>query len=95
MEQSKSIATLHVQNKKLSLDDGEDKVIATVFRSLVGSLLYLIATKPHHMFPTSLSSRFMHTPRQAHLNVARRVLRYIKGTTDFGVWYEKETNGNL
>ena len=68
-------------------EDGEEKVDATLYRSLVGNLLYLTATRPDIMFAASLLSRFMNSPSQIHFGAAKRVLRYIRGTTDFGIMY--------
>ncbi|XP_075486223.1 secreted RxLR effector protein 161-like [Primulina tabacum] len=68
---------------------------ASVYRSIFGSLLYLSSTRPDIMFSASLLSRFMQTPSKIHFGVAKRVLRYIKGTTDFGLWFSKLESGNL
>ena len=56
---------------------------------MVGSLMYLTATCPDLMFVVSLISRFMECPTQQHFAAAKRVLRYWKGTVDFGVFYRK------
>ncbi|GKD35291.1 hypothetical protein Tco_1250800 [Tanacetum coccineum] len=50
-------------------EDGSSKVDATLYRSLVGKLLYLTATRPDIMFVASLLSRFMHNPSQIHIGV--------------------------
>ncbi|KAF2321527.1 hypothetical protein GH714_000311 [Hevea brasiliensis] len=95
MDQSKSVATPLVQNVKLIRNDGEKKCVASVYRSLVGSLLYLTTTRPYLMFSASLLSRFMNTPSQSHLGAAKRVLRYLKGTTDYGIWFKKKEEAKL
>jgi len=71
MEKCKPVDTPLVVNEKLSLNDANDKVDAAVYRSLIGSLLYLSATRPDIMYAASLLSRFMHSPRQAHHNAAK------------------------
>ena len=58
-----------------------------MYGSLIGSLLYLTATRPDILFVVSLLSRFMHSPRDKHLTTAKRVLRYIKGTSKFGIFF--------
>ena len=63
----------------------------TVYRSIISSLLYLIATRPDLMFTTSLLLRFMID----HFCVAKRTLIYIKGTIDYGIWFKKEEQGKL
>jgi hypothetical protein len=62
-------------------------VDAILYRSLVGNLLYLTATKPDIMFAASLLSRFMHSPSHFHFAAAKRVFRYIQGTTSYGIRY--------
>lgn len=47
------------------------------------------------MFATSLLSRFMQKPSQTHLTIAKRILRYVKGTIDFGIWYKPTQNTEL
>ena len=95
MENSKSVATPIVQNQKFEMKDGAAKVECSAYRSLIGSLLYLCASRPDIMFAVSLLSRFMHSPSQIHFSAAKRVLRYIKGTADYGVWFFKIEGGKL
>jgi hypothetical protein len=69
----------------LNEDDGERLEEPAMFRSLVGSLLYLTATRPDLMFPAGLLSRFMSSPTSVHWGIAKRVLKYIRGTSDLGI----------
>ncbi|XP_070662512.1 secreted RxLR effector protein 161-like [Malus domestica] len=62
---------------------------------MVGSLLYLTVTRPDIMFAASLLARFMHNPTMKHMGTAKRVLRYIQGTVNYGVVYEKEKRAVL
>ena len=87
LESCKEVATPLAQNERISKNDGEKLEDPSVFRSLVGSLLYLTATRPDLMFPAGLLSRFMSSPSSVHMGVAKRVLKYIKGTTDLGLRY--------
>ncbi|KAL4369603.1 hypothetical protein GQ457_05G026510 [Hibiscus cannabinus] len=75
MQNCKPVSTPLVVNEKLSKVDGQRKVDAKEYKSLVGSLLYLIATRPDLMFAASLLSRFMTEPSDVHMGAARRVLR--------------------
>lgn len=95
MENCKSVATPLVLNEKLHKDDGEPKVEGSTFRSLIGSLLYLTATRPDLMFSASLLSRFMQSPSQKHFGVAKRVLRYLKGTANYGIYYTNVEDATL
>ncbi|GKV01133.1 hypothetical protein SLEP1_g13712 [Rubroshorea leprosula] len=95
MKYSKSISTPLVLNCKMSKNDGSAYVDASWYRSIIGSLLYLSATRPDIMFATSLLSRFMSSPTQLHFAVAKKVLRYVNGTSDYGLWFEKIDSGSL
>ncbi|XP_028113433.1 uncharacterized protein LOC114311478 [Camellia sinensis] len=91
----KSMATPLVVNEKLIKEDGEKKVDGSLYRNLVGNLLYLITIKPNIMYAASLLSRFMNNPSQNHLGAAEQVLRYIQGTTSYGIKYCKDSNLKL
>ena len=75
MDQCKPVVTPLPINVKLSKDDGYEKVDERRYRSLIGSLLYLIATRPDLMYAISMLSRFMHASSQTHFRVAKRMLR--------------------
>ncbi|RVW83943.1 Retrovirus-related Pol polyprotein from transposon RE1 [Vitis vinifera] len=81
------VSTPLVVNEKLRKENGGKMVDETHFRSLVGNLLYLTATRPDIMFAASLLSRFMHYPSHLHLGAAKRVLRYLQGTVELGIKY--------
>ena len=66
-----------------------------MYKQLVGSLMYLTTTRSDLMYAVSLISRFMTSPTELHLQATKRVLRYLKGTVDLGVFYQKEGNGGL
>ena len=95
MEISKSLATPLAVNEKLSKNEVNIKADAFIYRSLIGSLLYLSATRPDLMFSVSLISRFMHSPSKIHFGVAKRVVRYITGTFDYGLWFVKKKSKEL
>lgn len=65
---------------------------STTYRQLIGSLIYLTNTRPDLSYAVSILSRFMQEPRDSHWNAAKRVLRYIQGTKDFGLLYTKTKN---
>uniref|UniRef100_A0A2N9G770 Integrase catalytic domain-containing protein n=1 Tax=Fagus sylvatica TaxID=28930 RepID=A0A2N9G770_FAGSY len=72
---------------KLSRHDEEENVNPTLFKSLVGSLRYLTCTRPDILYGVGLVSRYMEAPTMTHLKTAKRILRYVKGTLDFGLLY--------
>ncbi|KAL5823512.1 hypothetical protein ACOSQ4_021412 [Xanthoceras sorbifolium] len=89
MEECKATSTPMNQKEKLNKEDGTDKVDERYFRSLIGCLMYLTATRPDILFAISLLSRFMHCASEMHLIAAKRILRYIKGTVNYGVKFEE------
>ncbi|KAI3673323.1 hypothetical protein L6452_39440 [Arctium lappa] len=75
------IVTDHVESveKDPSLKD------FTGYQKLIGRLIYLLATRPDISFAVHCLSQFMHSPRQSHLKLALRVLRYLKGSPGKGI----------
>ena len=87
MEDYKSTSTPMNQKEKFSKDDRAKKVDESQYKSLIGCLMYLTATRPDIMFAVSLLSRFMHCTSEVHFQAAKRIVRYIKGTTNYGIKY--------
>ncbi|PHU18833.1 hypothetical protein BC332_09984 [Capsicum chinense] len=81
--------------EKLQLNDGAEMDDARSFRSLVGGLIYLTHTHPDIAFSVGVISRFMQQPSKVYFGAAKRVLRYIAGTTDYGIWYSQVSNFRL
>jgi hypothetical protein len=80
---------------KLSAKSSTPEVDATMYRSLVGSLRYLVHTRPDITFAVGYVSRFMEKPRQEHLAAVKHILRYIAGTVDYGIIYPKRCNTDI
>ncbi|XP_021971121.1 secreted RxLR effector protein 161-like [Helianthus annuus] len=76
-------------NEKYKIEDGEDRVNETKYRSLVGGLIYLTHTRPELAYAVGVLSRFMQSPLKVHAGAARRVLRYIAATVTYGIWYKR------
>lgn len=74
---------------KLMKDLSGADVNSTLYKQIVGSLMYLTATRPDISYAVSLISRYMEHPKESHLKVAKRILRYLKGTTELGLFYRK------
>lgn len=79
---------------KLKKEEGVP-VDETLFKSLVGCLMYITTTRPDMQFVVSYISRFMSKPTEVHLAAAKRVLRYLQGTIDYGIWYKKGGKGRM
>jgi len=95
LDKCKPVSTPAVQGEKLMKEDESGFVNASIYRSLIGSLLYLSATWLDIMYATSVLSRFMHLPTETHLRAAKRILRYIRGTIDYGVFYKRTISMKL
>ncbi|XP_070045497.1 uncharacterized mitochondrial protein AtMg00810-like [Nicotiana tomentosiformis] len=80
---------------KLSKFDEGENVDHIFFKSLVGSLRYLTCTRPNILFAVGVVSRFMEAPTSTHLKVTRSILRYLKRTIDFGLFYSCSSDFNL
>ena len=62
---------------------------------MIGSLLYLTASRPDIMYSVCLCARFQSCPKSSHLSSIKKILRYLKGTMDIGLWYSKSDNFEL
>ena len=70
---------------KLDVDSYTKECEPTYYRQLVGSLIYLTITRPDLSYLVGLLSKFMQTPRDIHLDCAKRVLQYVSGTMDYDI----------
>ncbi|XP_016704342.1 secreted RxLR effector protein 161-like [Gossypium hirsutum] len=66
-----------------------------MYKQIGESLMYLTTTRPDIMYGVSLISKYMKSPTEKHLQAAKRILRYLKGTTSFGLLYKKGENLDL
>ncbi|KAJ7978961.1 Retrovirus-related Pol polyprotein from transposon TNT 1-94 [Quillaja saponaria] len=87
MLDSNSVNTPIECGVKLSKHDVGEKVDPTLFRSLVGSLRYLTCTRPDILYAVGVVSRYMESPTSTHMKTAKRILRYLRGTLDYGLFY--------
>ncbi|GJW58649.1 retrovirus-related pol polyprotein from transposon TNT 1-94, partial [Tanacetum coccineum] len=81
--------------EKLQHEDGTEAADGTLYRSLIGRLIHLTHSRPDISFSVGLLSRFMHKPSKHHLGAAKRVLRYLAGTKDFGIWFQRTKDFKL
>ncbi|GJU28752.1 retrovirus-related pol polyprotein from transposon TNT 1-94 [Tanacetum coccineum] len=92
LEDSKSMKTPMSSDTKLTKDKKCESVDSTKYRGMIGSLLYLTASRPDIMFSVCLCARFQEAPKTSYLKVVKHIFRYIKGTTHLGLWYPKGTD---
>ncbi|KAM1111108.1 hypothetical protein ACFX13_010490 [Malus domestica] len=95
LEDCKPVSIPLPTGEKLKKVDGSELADEGLYRKIVGSLLYLTATRPDLMYAASLLSRFMNSPTKKHLGIARRVLRYVQGTLNYGIEYVKDKSAIL
>ena len=81
----KKIATPMEYNLKLLSDASSEMVDAMMYRQMIGSLMYLTNTKPYICFVVNTLSQFLTDPIHVHLIATKHVLRYLKGTVDYGL----------
>jgi hypothetical protein len=89
MDECKPIKTPMPSNGHLDLDEGGNSVDQTLYHSMIGSLLYLTASRPDIMFSVCMCARFQANPKEAHLVAVKKILRYLKHTPSIGLWYPK------
>ncbi len=79
------------QNVKLSANEGDFVEDTTMYRCIVGSLIYMTITRPDLNYAVGVASQFMQTPQKPHLDVVRHILRYIKHTVQCEIFYEAKS----
>ncbi|XP_070019535.1 secreted RxLR effector protein 161-like [Nicotiana sylvestris] len=95
MDESKEIDIPIATTTKLDIDEPGSSVDQKLYRGKIGSLLYLIASRPDIVFSVGLCARFQENPEDTHLPAVKRILRYLKNTTDLCLWYPKGSNSNI
>jgi hypothetical protein len=89
MEDCKPVSTPMVTGCKLRKDDESKEADQRLYRSMIGNLLYVTTSRPDVMQVVGQVARFQATPKETHVLVVKRIFRYLKGTTEFGLWYPK------
>ncbi|XP_066324427.1 secreted RxLR effector protein 161-like [Miscanthus floridulus] len=95
MANAKPIKTPMPTNGHLDLDKDGKGVDQKVYHSMIGSLLYLCASRLDIMLSVCMCARFQANPKECHLMIIKRILKYLVHTPNFGLWYPKGSNFNL
>ncbi|GKD73300.1 hypothetical protein Tco_1331582, partial [Tanacetum coccineum] len=82
-------------NKELVKDEEAKNVDVHLYRSIIGSLMYLIASRPDITFVMCAWARFQVTPKVSHLHAVKRIFRYLKGQPKLGLWYPRDSSFDL
>lgn len=87
LQNSTLVSTPFKVNVKLGKDDEELLLDPTMYRHLVGSLVYLTITKLDLSYAINFIRQFMSTPRHLHLAIVRRIIQYLQGTLNHGLYF--------
>ena len=95
LENTKAFGTPMSSSKELDKDEKGKLVDVKLFRGMIGSLLYLTASRLNIMFNVCICSRFQSCPKESHLITVKQIFRYLLGTIDLGLWYPKSNSFDL
>ena len=80
---------------RLDKDEEGNNIDQKLYRGMIGSLLYLIASRPDILFSICICAGFQSDPKETHMMAVKRILRYLKGTSNLGLQYSKQCSLNL
>ena len=80
---------------KLDTNPNGKKMDVTLYRGMIGSLLYLTASRLDIMFSLCLCARYQANPKESHLSVVKHIMRYLVGTSHLGSWHPKSNTCSL
>jgi hypothetical protein len=87
MDDSKPLSTPMSTTTALDTDEDGEPMDQKEYRSMIGSVLYLTATRPDIQFSVCLCTRFRASPRTSHRQAVKRIFRYLRYTPELGLWY--------
>ncbi|GKB60951.1 putative ribonuclease H-like domain-containing protein, partial [Tanacetum coccineum] len=87
----KTTSTLIETNKALIKDEEAEAVDVHLYRLMIGSLMYLTASRPDILFAVCACTRFQVTPKTSHLHAMKRIFTYLKGQPKLGLWYPRDS----
>ncbi|XP_050897436.1 uncharacterized mitochondrial protein AtMg00810-like [Lathyrus oleraceus] len=80
---------------KLSKDEKGLSFDQSLYRSMIGSLLYLTASRPYITFVVAVCARYQAEPKVSHINQVKRILKYVNDTSEYGMLYSHDSNSML
>jgi hypothetical protein len=95
MAELKPVSTSMISAASLGPDEDSEAVDQREYRSMIGSLLYLTATRSDIQFAMGLCMRFQVSPRSSHRTAVQQIFRYLKHTPEFGIWYSASSSLDL
>ena len=95
LESASSVRTPMSPNVKLTIDLLGKSVDSSLYRSMIGSLLYLTANRPDISYSVGVCARYQANPKESHMITLKIIIKYVKTIANFGVWYSKDTNDVL
>lgn len=87
--------TPRATNTKFRIDPSSQLVAIIQYRNMIGYLLYITASHPNISFSVGVCARFQAYPKLSHLIVVKRIIKYVNGTSNFGLFYSKYSNVSL
>ena len=95
LDSASSVRTPMSPNVKLTIDLLGKSVDSSLYRSMISSLLYLTASRPDISYNVGVCARYQANHKESHMIALKRIIKYVKTTNDFSVWYNKDTNDVL
>ncbi|KAJ9560337.1 hypothetical protein OSB04_005497 [Centaurea solstitialis] len=95
MNDAKPASTPMETHKHLTADVEGEEVDVHQYRSMIGSLMYLTASRPDIMFAVCVCARFQVRPKESHLHAVKRIFKYLKGQPKLGLWYPYDNSFDL
>ena len=80
-------------NLKLNKDTLGKDIDQTLYRNMIGNLLYLTASRLNIVF--SAGVHFQACPKESHLFIVKRIIKYVNGTLGYGIWFTLDTNADI
>ena len=95
LESANSVRTLMSPNVKLTVDLLGKSVDSSLYKSMIGNLLYLTASRPDISYSVRVCARYQANLKESHMTTLKIIIKYVKTTVEFNVWYSKDINDVL